>query len=202
MDYPKIQPDFPQGNKEPRYVVSLGMNLWHAVSKEDIKPEEFLACIEISADSSTKYELDKKTGALRLDRILSTATHYPYNYGFIPRTLGGDGDPLDVLLVTSRAIHPLALAKAIPLGVILMEDQGKDDEKIIAVCPDDPVYGSYRSMKELPPHCSDEIAHFFRVYKNLEPGMVTEVGPLCGQDRAKEVIADGMRRYNEAFPEK
>ena len=109
------------------------MNLWHAVRKERITPTEFLCCVEISADSSLKYELDKETGALRLDRILSTATHYPHNYGFIPRTLGDDGDPLDVLLIASRPIQPLALARAIPLGVVMMEDTGRGDEKILAV---------------------------------------------------------------------
>ncbi len=177
------------------------MNLWHAVSKKRIAPEEFLVCIEISASSSVKYELDKETGALRLDRILSTATHYPHNYGFIPRTLGDDGDPLDVLLVASRPIAPLSLARGIPLGVVMMKDGGKGDEKIIAVCPDDPVYGCYDSLDELPPHLGAEIAHFFAVYKGLEPGMKTDVGPTLGKDKAIEVIKKAMASYEEAFPE-
>lgn len=177
------------------------MNLWHAVKKELITPEGFLVCIEISADSSLKYELDKDTGALRLDRILSTATHYPHNYGFIPRTLGDDDDPLDVLLIASRPIQPLSLARAIPLGVVMMEDGGRGDEKIIAVCPDDPVYGSYSSLGELPPHLSEEIAHFFSVYKGLEPGKWTEVGPTLGKEAAIEVIRKAIERYGKAFPE-
>lgn len=177
------------------------MNLWHAVRKERITPTEFLCCVEISADSSLKYELDKETGALRLDRILSTATHYPHNYGFIPRTLGDDGDPLDVLLIASRPIQPLALARAIPLGVVMMEDTGRGDEKILAVCPDDPIYGGYRTLEELPPHLGPEIAHFFAVYKGLEAGKSTEVGPILGRDNALSVIKEAMERYEQAFPE-
>lgn len=176
------------------------MNLWHSISKKHVKPDEFYVCIEISADSSMKYELDKETGALRLDRILSTATHYPHNYGFIPRTLGDDGDPLDVLLICSRPIVPLSIARAIPLGMIVMEDSGRNDEKILAVCPDDPMYGGYTSLDDLPPHVSQEIAHFFAVYKGLEPHKWTEVGPTLGKEDAIRTVKEAMDRYNEHYP--
>jgi inorganic pyrophosphatase len=176
------------------------MNIWHAVKKERVTPESFIACIEISAGSKNKYELDKETGALILDRILYTATHYPQNYGFIPHTLSEDGDPLDVLVICSEPIVPLALTEAYPIGVLEMDDTGSLDEKIIAICAHDPLYNGYKDICQLPEHVCDEIRHFFTVYKELEYGKHTQVKEIKGRDAAKEVIAKDILAYERKFP--
>lgn len=174
------------------------MNIWHDVSKDRIKPDDFLACIEIPAGCKNKYELDKQTGTLILDRILYTSTHYPQNYGFIPHTYAGDYDPLDVLVICSEPIVPLALVQCYPIGIVNMVDTGLPDEKIIAVCAHDPIYGNYREIKELPEHIFDEICHFFRVYKNLEK-KDTVVLSIEGRDKAIKVIQDAIACYEEKF---
>ncbi len=176
------------------------MNLWHSVDKKRITPERFIACIEISAGSKNKYELDKETGALILDRILFTATHYPQNYGFIPHTLSEDGDPLDVLVICSEPIVPLALTEAFPIGILEMEDTGKLDEKIIAVCSHDPIYQNFHEIAELPSHVSEEISHFFTVYKELEHGKTTVVKEMRNAAAAKEAIRKDILAYEKAFP--
>lgn len=178
------------------------MNIWHAVDKDRITPSKFIACIEISAGSKNKYELDKKSGALILDRILFTATHYPHNYGFIPKTLSSDGDPLDVLVISSEPIVPLALTEAYPIGILEMEDTGSKDEKIIAICAHDPLYNGYTDICQLPEHVSEEITHFFTVYKNLEHGKSTIVKEIRGRDAAKECIQKSIEAYEKAFPDK
>ena len=123
------------------------MNILHTVNENEITPEHFLACIEIPAGSSCKYEMDEHSGALKLDRILYTATHYPQNYGFIPKTWGLDDDPLDVLVITSCPVVPLALVRAYPIGILSMIDSGKVDETIIAICQDDPFYNEFKDIK-------------------------------------------------------
>ena len=175
--------------------------IWHSIRKERIKPEAFLACIEISAGSKNKYELDKESGSLILDRILSTSTYYPHNYGFIPRTLSEDGDPLDVLVICSEPILPLALTLAYPIGMLEMIDGGKRDTKIIAVCAHDPLYSNYEDIRELPDYVSKEIAHFFRVYKDLEKGASTVVGKMKGREAALKAIQNDILAYEKAFPE-
>ncbi len=174
------------------------MNIWHDVSKSRIQPEDFVACIEIPAGCKNKYELDKETGALRLDRILYTSTHYPQNYGFIPRTYAGDYDPLDVLVICSESIVPLALVQCYPIGMVNMVDSGLPDEKIIAVCAHDPIYGNYREINELPEHIFDEICHFFKVYKTLEH-KYTDVLSVEGRERAIEVIKEAIECYERKF---
>lgn len=176
------------------------MNILHSISRARITPDHFLACIEIPAGSSNKYELDKESGALLLDRILYTATHYPQNYGFIPRTWGNDGDPLDVLVLCSAPIVPLSLCRCRPIGLLNMTDCGKGDEKIIAVCENDPVYSTYESIDNLPQHTLEEISHFFRRYKELEHGKKTEIDGYQGVEEAKECIRRGRVRYDETFP--
>ena len=151
------------------------MNIWHDVSPDKITPERFLAVIEIKKGCKNKYELDKETGALRLDRILYTSTHYPANYGLLPRTYADDGDPLDVLVLCSEAILPMSIVRCFPIGVIVMDDGGKRDEKIIAIPFDDPAYRDYTDISELPGHLFEEMRHFFSVYKNLE-GQKTVIG--------------------------
>ena len=174
------------------------MNIWHDVSEERITPEDFLVCVEISKGSKNKYELDKPTGTLILDRILYTSTHYPHNYGFIPRTYAGDNDKHDVLVICSEPIVPLALVRCYPIGIVNMLDQGKVDEKIIAICGHDPVYNTVKDMSELPPHILEEIRHFFQVYKTLE-GKSTEILESGSWQDAVKVIEKCIQNYKEKF---
>ncbi len=141
------------------------MNIWHDIKKDRIFPTDFISVIEISKGSNKKYELDKETGMLMLDRILFTATHYPMNYGFIPRTYGDDKDPLDVLVLCSEAIEPMTLVRSYPIGVIKMLDSGMGDEKIIAIPYGDPTYRDYTDISELPEHIFEEVRHFFLYIK-------------------------------------
>lgn len=173
-------------------------NVWHDISEKRISPEDFLCVIEISKGSRKKYELDKESGYILLDRILSTATHYPANYGFIPRTYCDDGDPLDVLLLCAEPLEPLTLVRAYPIGVISMLDGGHRDAKIIAIPFDDPHYNPYAAIDELPHHIFDEMRHFFTVYKNLE-GKTTAVEEVHGREEAVNVIAAAIADYKEKF---
>lgn len=173
-------------------------NIWHDVSPERIKPDDFLCVVEIPKGSRKKYELDKETGYIILDRVLYTATHYPANYGFIPRTYGDDNDPLDVLLICAEDLEPLTLVRAYPIGVIAMVDNGSRDEKIIAIPYNDPNYNMYKSINELPRHLFDEMRHFFTVYKNLED-KETAVDEVADADVAIKVINEAINRYNEVF---
>lgn len=170
------------------------MNIWHDISPDEITPNNFSAVIEISKGSRCKYELDKKTGMLRLDRVLYTATHYPANYGFIPRTYADDGDPLDVLVICSEQIIPMTLVQVYPIGAMRMIDGGKLDDKIIAVPFSDPTYKDIRSINELPPHIFDEIMHFFTVYKQLE-NKQTAVKSLFNAAEAVEIIRNAIIEY-------
>lgn len=174
------------------------MNIWHDFPAEDITPTDFSAVIEISKGSSCKYELDKKTGMLRLDRVLYTATHYPANYGFIPRTYGDDGDPLDVLLICAEPIEPLTLVRAYPIGVISMMDNGRRDEKIIAIPFNDPNYNQYTNIDQLPTHLFDEMRHFFSVYKSLE-NKDTAVNEVSPYDEAVKIIKEAIDNYINSF---
>lgn len=177
------------------------MNIWHRADPKKIKPEEFLACIEISKGSKNKYELDKYSGALKLDRILYTATHYPQNYGFIPRTLAADGDALDVLVICSEPIIPLAICECYPIGMLQMIDGGSKDSKIIAICKNDPFFNGYREINQIPEHILEEIKHFFAVYKQLE-GKETVVDEFRGKDSAMKVIQKCIDAYHQKFPDK
>ena len=174
------------------------MNPWKDIDPKRVTPEDFLAYIEISKGSKNKYELDKETGLLRLDRILYTSTRYPHNYGFIPRTYAEDNDPLDVLLITSERIVPSTLVRGKPIGMIDMIDQGMRDVKILAVCPDDPFYQNYDDIHALPDHIVQEITYFFETYKVLE-GKETLVPGLKGREEALKVIKGSIDRYNEKF---
>lgn len=174
------------------------MNIWHDIAKERIKEDEFYAVIEISMGSKNKYELDKETGMLLLDRILFTATHYPANYGFIPRTYSDDGDPLDVLVLCSEPIAPMSLVKCYPIGVVDMRDEGDEDKKIIAIPFSDPIWSVYKNVEEIPPNYVAEIRHFFGVYKQLE-GKTTVVLNIFGREKAMEYIKKDMKAYNEKF---
>lgn len=179
-------------------VLEENMNPWHDIDPKRVTPERFYSVIEISAGSKNKYELDKDTGLLRLDRILYTSTHYPSNYGFIPLTYAEDNDPLDVLVLCTEKIVPLTIVECIPIGLIRMIDQGFSDTKIIAVCAHDPFYNAYADMNELPDHVFAEIRHFFQVYKTLE-GKDTIVSSVEGKDAAMKEIAYNIERYNKKF---
>ena len=174
------------------------MNIWHDFPSEAIKPEDFSAVIEISKGSNCKYELDKITGRLRLDRVLYTSTHYPANYGFIPRTYADDGDPLDVLVLCDVSILPMTLVRVYPIGVMRMIDGGALDDKIIAIPFSDPTYNNIKSIDELPHHIFDEIMHFFSVYKQLE-NKQTAVKELLSAKEACEIIQNCIDAYNKAF---
>ena len=173
-------------------------NIWHDISPKRIHADDFICVVEISKGSKKKYELDKETGFLILDRILHTSTHYPANYGFIPRTYGDDNDPLDVLLLCSEQIEPMTLVRAYPIGVISMIDNGRNDEKIIAIPFSDPNYNVYHDISELPKHIFEEMSHFFTVYKNLE-NKETAVNEVSDRDVSLEIIDKAINNYIEKF---
>lgn len=170
------------------------MNVWHDIAPKRISPEDFVMVVEIEKGSKKKYELDKESGLLILDRILHTSTHYPANYGFIPRTYGDDLDPLDVLLLCSESIAPLTLVRAYPIGMISMIDSGRNDEKIIAIPFNDPNYNSYTDIEQLPKHIFEEMSHFFKVYKALE-GKDTAVNEVSGRESAIATIRTAIDSY-------
>ena len=174
------------------------MNVWHDIPPAYVKPDDFAAIIEIPKGSKCKYELDKSTGLLKLDRILYTSTHYPANYGFIPRTYADDGDPLDVLVLCSEAIYPMTMMRVYPIGVMRMLDGGKMDDKIIAVPVSDPTYAGIDSIDSLPAHIFDEMMHFFEVYKTLEHKQTT-VKEICHRDEAVDIINKCLENYRKEF---
>jgi inorganic pyrophosphatase len=172
------------------------MNIWHDVDPKRVTPKDFVSVVEIPKASHCKYELDKATGLIRLDRILYTATYYPANYGFIPLTYAEDNDPLDVLVLCQESLVPLTLVESKPIGVIRMLDQGYIDEKIIAVCTKDPFYSGFNDMKDLPDYVGNEIRHFFEVYKTLE-GKTTSVTSIDDRKAAIQVVEKDMKAYQD-----
>ena len=174
------------------------MNIWHEIEKERISPEKFTCVIEIQKGFKNKYELDKSTGMLRLDRVLYTSTHYPANYGFIPRTYAEDNDPLDVLVLCQENIVPMTLVDCMPIGMLRMIDEDENDEKIIAVPLNDPAYSCYNDISELPTHIFEEISHFFEVYKVLE-NKRTAIKEITGRENALRCIENCMTRYSMKF---
>lgn len=174
------------------------MNIWHDMNPDRVCPEDFTAVIEISKNSKNKYELDKESGLLILDRILYTSTHYPANYGLIPRTFADDGDPLDVLVLCSEELQPLSLVRCYPIGVIKMIDNGAMDEKIIAIPFQDPNYNMYQSIHELPKHIFEEMRHFFEVYKQLE-NKETGVDEIADREDAVRIIKECLEHYKKKF---
>lgn len=173
-------------------------NIWHDIDNERITRKDFIAVIEISKGSKMKYELDKETGLLRLDRVLHTSTHYPANYGFIPKTFADDNDPLDVLVLCSEKIEPMALVRCYPIGVISMMDGGHADDKIIAIPFGDPTYNEYKDISQLPKHIFDEMIHFFKVYKMLE-NKDTVIDEARGVLPAIDIIDAAIEGYKTKF---
>ncbi len=174
------------------------MNIWHNFSPKKINQNDFYSVIEIPKGSKIKYELDKDTGFLLMDRILHTSTHYPANYGFIPRTYAEDGDPLDVLVLCSETLEPLSLVKCYPIGVISMIDSGSADDKIIAIPFNDPTYNTYTDINQLPRHIFEEMSHFFSVYKALE-NKETAIDEIKGKEDAIKIIQNSIDRYIDYY---
>jgi len=174
------------------------MHPWHDVELGDGAPETVSAVIEIPKGSKTKYELDKESGLIRVDRILYSSVIYPANYGFIPRTYCSDHDPLDILVLGQESVVPLAIMRAKPIGVMKMLDQGTEDDKIIAVHLDDPEYCIYDSIKQLPPHRMSEVQRFFEDYKKLEKKSVKVEGFLDRED-ALNTVRDSIKSYQATF---
>ncbi len=174
------------------------MNIWHNINPKRITPTDFIAVIEIDKGSKCKYELDKETGRLILDRILYTSTHYPANYGFIPRTYADDLDPLDVLVLCSEALRPMTEVRCYPIGVISMVDNGRYDEKIIAIPFNDPVYNNYKDISDIPEHIYEEMRHFFKVYKELEQ-KETAVNEVGGRKDAEKIIEQAISSYIDNY---
>jgi inorganic pyrophosphatase len=170
-------------------------NPWDRIDpREGCEENCFQAVIEIPLGDLNKYEVDKKSGFLRLDRVLHSAVHYPANYGFIPQTRAEDGDALDVLVFSSAPVHPLTILKARPIGLMKMKDQKQTDHKIIAVALGDPDYSNYRDVSELPPHRLDVLKQFFKDYKVLEKKRVV-VQDLCPASAAGPVIEAALERF-------
>ena len=169
---------------------------WHDVTPGGKIPREFVAVIEIPFGSSVKYELDKASGMIKLDRVLYSAVYYPANYGFIPQTLAEDDDPLDVLVFCQETVAPLTLIKARTIGLMTMVDAGKKDHKVIAVATEDPEFNSYNEAAEMPPHRLTMLRRFFQDYKQLE-GKAVEVDEIQSAQAAYPIIEDALRRYSE-----
>ncbi|GAO43661.1 inorganic diphosphatase [Flavihumibacter petaseus] len=174
---------------------------WHGVSTGEQAPRIVTAIIEIPQGSRAKYEIDKDSGLLKLDRIIYSSFYYPCNYGFIPRTYGDDKDPLDILVITSQPVQALCLMEAKVIGVMRMIDSGDADDKIIAVAAHDPSVNYYNNIEELPRHFFDELRHFFEEYKHLEKKEVI-VNEFQDKATALQIIQDGINSYKENFGNK
>ena len=174
------------------------MNLWHDVALGEKTPEEFNVIIEIPKWSKNKYEVDKKTGLIKLDRAMKTAQDYPFDYGFAPRTYWEDNDPLDVVVLTTYPLSPGILVEVRPIGVMHMIDDGEGDDKIIAVPKNDPRWEKVNDISDLNEHTPKEIQHFFETYKQIENKPV-EISGFEGNEVAKEAVKKGIALYEEKF---
>jgi inorganic pyrophosphatase len=175
--------------------LSFMIHPWHDVTPGEDIPQEFNSVIEIPSGSSVKYELDKASGLIKLDRVLYSAVYYPANYGFIPQTLAEDDDPLDVLVFCQETVVPLTLIHARTIGLMTMIDGGKKDHKIIAIATEDPEFNSYREASEMPTHRITMLRRFFQDYKQLE-GKAVEVDEISPPREAFPVIEDALARYS------
>ncbi len=171
---------------------------WHGASYGDKAPAQINGLVEIPQGSRAKYEVDKTTGLLKLDRVIYSSFHYPVNYGFIPQTLGYDGDPLDILIICSQSIQPLCLIETAVIGNMQMIDAGKQDDKIIAVAVNDPSVNHIKSMEELPSHFLAELRNFFEQYKVLENKKVV-IDNFQDRATALQIINDAIDLYKQTF---
>ncbi len=174
------------------------MDIWKEFNKERIKSDDFVVFIEIEQGGKNKYELDKETSLIILDRVLFTATYYPMNYGFIPRTLSADGDPLDVFVMCSQPIEKMSLVRCYPIGVIKMIDGDALDQKIIAIPFGDPQNNKFTDISELPEHIFDELIHFLSVYKQLENKEVT-IENISGREDAISTVNECIQEFDKVF---
>ena len=173
---------------------------WHGADYGDASPAIVNALIEISQGSRAKYEIDKKTGLLQLDRVIYSSFHYPVNYGFIPQTLGEDGDPLDILVICSESIQPLCLVEATVIGNMEMIDNGEKDDKIIAVATNDPTVNHITNVNELPKHFIAVLKNYFENYKVLE-NKIVEIDEFQNKKAAFSIINKAIIYYKEKFPQ-
>lgn len=171
---------------------------WHGVPPGDQAPRIVNAVIEIPQGSRAKYEIDKDSGLLKLDRIIYSSFYYPCNYGFIPQTYGDDKDPLDILVITSLPVQAMCLMQAKVIGVMQMIDSGDADDKIIAVAQNDPSVNHYNNIEEIPPHFFEELRHFFEEYKKLENKSV-QVNEFGDKAKALAIIEDSFQQYKDHF---
>ena len=171
---------------------------WHDIPTGKAPPESVTAVIEIPTNERNKYELDKELGVYRLDRVLHSAVHYPGDYGFLPRTLGEDGDPLDVLVLMTIPVFTGCLVEARPVGLFHLVDRGVADEKVLAVPLGDPYSDGVHDLKDVPPHYLREVEHFFKVYKDLE-GTRTETRGFEGAAAARAAVVRAMETYEGKF---
>ncbi|MDD3487219.1 MAG: inorganic diphosphatase [Candidatus Moranbacteria bacterium] len=174
------------------------MNLWHDLSLGDKAPEEFNIIIEIPKGSKNKYEIDKETGLIKLDRAMKSSQDYPFDYGFAPQTLWEDNDPLDVVVLSTYPLSPGILVKVRPVAVMHMDDSGESDDKVIAVPVKDPRWENVADLSDVNPHTVKEFKHFFETYKSIEEKIVTIDG-VEGKEAAIEAVEKAVRLYKEKF---
>ena len=174
------------------------INVWHGLPPGSHPPELVTAVIEIPRGSRNKYELDKETGLLKLDRVLYSAVHYPGDYGFIPRTLFEDGDPIDILVRINEPTFPGCMIEVRPIGVLKMLDKGEPDDKVLAVPVNDPFHSEYFDIADIPQHFLKEVEHFFHIYKDLEGKRVQILG-WEKSDVAMQVISGSIERYDRKY---
>jgi inorganic pyrophosphatase len=184
-----------------RAPLARGLHPWHDLPTGTKPPEIVNAIVEIPTNERNKYELDKDLGIFRLDRVLHSAVHYPGDYGFLPRTLGDDGDPLDVLVITTIPVFVGCLVECRPIGLFHLVDRGKADEKVLAVPVSDPYSEGISGLGDIPQHALKEIEHFFQVYKDLE-GVTTRTRGFEGAKEAREAISYAMGLYRKKFGSK
>lgn len=176
-------------------------NPWHDIETGKNSPEKVNAIIEISKDSSVKYEIDKETGLLLLDRFLYSAVYYPGDYGFIPQTLWDDGDPLDIFIFTARPVYPMTLSRTRVIGVLRMIDNGEKDDKILAVYDNDPRFNHINDVSDIADHLIKEIRNFFETYKQLQ-GKECKTLDIFGKEQAFEAIKKAINMYKEKYNKK
>jgi len=177
------------------------MNLWHGISAGEKVPETINVIIENPRGSKNKYEIDKKTGIIKLDRAMKTSQDFPFDYGFVPRTLWDDNDPLDIIVLTTYPLSPGILLEARPIGIMKMIDCGEGDDKIITVPKNDPRWDNTKDIKDINPHMLKEFRHFFETYKTIEDKKVV-INGFQGKKMALKAIEKGMRIYEKKFGKK
>ncbi len=175
------------------------MNLWHDISSGDDLPKVINVIVEIPKGSKNKYEIDKESGLIKLDRAMKSAQDYPFDYGFVPQTLWEDGDALDVVLLTTYPLHPGILVEARPIAVMHMIDGGEGDDKVIAVPKNDPRWEEAHDLTDVNKHTIKEIKHFFETYKTID-GKTVEITGVEGREAAYEAVRKGLALYAEKFP--